>query len=79
MTTYSARYRLPGDWRWTKVTGIKGDGIEPINQPAFQFLYLTNNCYIRLPLNAVVEFSSDRHSAIVEKMEKESGQTIKTL
>lgn len=74
METYGARYKLPGEWWWTKVSEIVGDGIEG----NFQFLYLKDKTYIRLPYTAVIEFNPSRHQVTLSRMEKESGQQIKT-
>lgn len=72
MKVYSAKIKIPGTWGWSRFKNVIGDGIEG----TFQFLILSDQTYIRFPLNAMVVFSKERHYAILEKMERESGQKI---
>lgn len=72
MRIYAAKAKIPGIWGWNKFNNVVSDGIEGM----FQFLILEDQTYIRFPLNAMVVFSKERHYAILEKMERESGQKI---
>ena len=69
MILYSAKYRLPGEWWWTRVRKIKGDLIDN----GKQVLIMADERQVHLPLSAVVVFDRRRYLSIREQVEMESG------
>jgi len=90
MVTYEVAYRPIGSRRWTLIKGIKGDGFVILNEKlsgggAFisdmktRWFILDDETRIEVPTEGVeFRFSKERHLRVIEKMEQESGQTLKT-
>lgn len=72
-TTYTARYRNPGQLFWRKLRRVIGDGIEP---GQFRWFVLEDGRMVYVALGAEVEFSAERREIIAAQMRKESGGQV---
>jgi len=73
--TYTVKYKSPKKLFWTKIKKVQGDGIVESN--AHRFFILKDEVRIEIPLYCSFWFSKERFLSIKQRMESESGQSIK--
>jgi len=72
---YSVKYKLPGQWLWHKVKGVKGDGF--IAETNARFLTLVDETRIEIPVTATFRFSPNRFRLTEKQMSREAGQPVR--
>ena len=72
--TYTAEYKLPGQWFWRTVKRVKGDTVEGPTR----VIILLDESQIHLPIHAAVKYSKERFLAKKKAMEHQAGQAIPT-
>ena len=71
--TYTVKYKKK--WFWKKIKKVQGDGIIETN--SHRFFILDDETRIEIPLYCSFWFSKERFLSIKQRMEAESGQSIK--
>ena len=73
--TYTVKYKAPNGLFWTKIKKVQGDGIVESN--AHRFFILDDEVRVEIPLHCSFWFSRERFLVIKQRMEAESGQSMK--
>lgn len=60
---------------WHKLRNVKGDGIVEHNKS--RFFILDDETRIEIPIDYIFKFSKERFLLIKQRMEEESGQSLK--